>query len=98
MSDSLYGQILDTFLALRDTRERFKTYSAKDIKQLISSKMKSVREPAALRELYKLEEMISKLRASFTEAKVQQNALAESESKEATDKVGHISPFDEEIP
>jgi hypothetical protein len=79
MSDSLYGQILDIFLALRDTRERFKTYSAKDINQLIASKMKSVREPAALRELYQLEEMISKLRASFTEAKVQQNALAESE-------------------
>jgi hypothetical protein len=78
MTDTLYGQLLDIFLVLRDTRERFKTYSARDINALIASKMKSIREPVALQELYKLEEMIIKLRETFTEAKkAQQNALVE---------------------
>ena len=57
-------------LVLRDTRERFSTYSASDIKALIASKMKAVkREPVALQELYRLERMISEVRLSFEDAK-----------------------------
>jgi hypothetical protein len=62
----LYEKILDIFLELRDTRERFKTYSATDIKQLIKTKLKSKREPLDLQHLYRLELMISELRNAFT--------------------------------
>lgn len=65
----LYEKILDTFLVLRDTREHFRTYSSTDIKDLIKSKMKSVREPAALRLLYQLETMITELRLTLSAEK-----------------------------
>jgi hypothetical protein len=68
----LYEKILDIFLMLRDTRERFQTYSSTDIKQLIKSKLKSIREPVALQHLYKLEAMITELRHTFIEEKDKQ--------------------------
>ena len=57
----LYEKIFDIFLALRDARERFKTYSAPDINKLIAAKLnaKSQKEPAPLQELYNLEKTIS---------------------------------------
>jgi hypothetical protein len=66
--DELYYKIYDMLLVLRDTRERFSTYSPKDIKALIANKLKS-REPAALNQLYKLESMITDLRFSLMAAK-----------------------------
>jgi len=69
----LYEKILDTMLVLRDVQDRFRTYSATDIKSLIASKMKSKqREPLALQHLYKLESMISDLRISLLIAKEEQ--------------------------
>lgn len=65
----LYYKVHDMLLVLRDTRERFSTYSAKDIKELIANKLKSVREPVALKELYQLESMITDLRFSLMAAK-----------------------------
>ena len=67
----LYEKILDIFLSLRDLRDRFQCYSANDIKKLIASKMKmkSLREPAALQELYMLETAIRELRESMETAK-----------------------------
>ena len=67
--DDLYYKLHDMLLVLRDTRERFRTYSATDIKELIANKLKSLREPAALKELYKLESMITDLRFSLMAAK-----------------------------
>ena len=65
----LYEKIFDIFLALRDVRERFKTYSAPDINKLITAKLnaKSQKEPAPLQELYNLEKMITELRHAFIE-------------------------------
>lgn len=65
----LYEKIFDIFLALRDARERFKTYSAPDINKLIAAKLnaKSQKEPAPLQELYNLEKMITELRHAFIE-------------------------------
>ena len=68
-TDSLYGKIFDTLLEVRDVRERFKTYSARDINALIASKMKSVREPAALRHLYDLEARIAEVRVALRDAR-----------------------------
>jgi len=67
----LYEKILDIFLSLRDLRDQFQCYSANDIKKLIASKMKmkSLREPAALRELYMLETAIRNLRESMESAR-----------------------------
>lgn len=67
----LYEKIFDIFLALRDTRERFKTYSAQDIKKLIAAKLnaKTQKEPAPLQDLYNLEKMITELRHAFIETK-----------------------------
>ena len=67
----LYDKILDIFLSLRDLRERFKCYSANDIKKLIASKMKmkSLHEPVALQELYMLETAIRDLRESMDTAR-----------------------------
>jgi hypothetical protein len=67
----LYEKLFDTLLVLRDARERFHCYSAADIKKLIATKMnaKTLREPAALAELYKLETMIRELRESMEAAK-----------------------------
>ena len=67
--DKLYPKILDTMLVLRDVSEKFRFYSAKDIKSLIASKMKSKREPRDLQQLYTLEAMIANLRESMTEEK-----------------------------
>jgi len=71
----LYEKIFDIFLALRDTRERFKTYSAQDIKKLIAAKLKAKtqKEPAPLQELYNLEKMITELRHTFIETKTSQD-------------------------
>ena len=65
----LYEKLFDTLLVLRDTREHFCTYSAKDIKALIAVKLKSVREPRALQQLYQLETMITELRLLLRDAK-----------------------------
>lgn len=67
--DKLYGEILDMMLLLRDVAYEFKCYSANDIKKLIASKMKAVREVKALKQLYQLEEVIGSLRSSFVSAR-----------------------------
>ena len=68
---SLYAKLFDTLLVVRDVRERFHAYSARDINALIASKLKSKtsREPEALKHLYTLEAMISDLRVSLQNAK-----------------------------
>jgi hypothetical protein len=72
----LYEKILDVILILRDTRELFHPYSAQDIKKLIAAKMKNVqREPPNLRELYRLEAMITDLRLSMKAAKEEHDAV-----------------------
>lgn len=73
MEDTLYGKILDVKLVLRDLAEHFRFYSATDIKTLIQAKMKmkTLREPAALQELYALETMIRDLRESMEVAKAE---------------------------
>jgi hypothetical protein len=63
--DKLYGEILDMMLLLRDVAYEFKCYSANDIKKLIASKLKAVREVKALKHLYELEVSIGNLRSSF---------------------------------
>jgi hypothetical protein len=63
----LYEKVLDLLLILRDTRERFRTYSATDIKSLIASTLKRKRGPVDLQHLYRLEEMIAELRYAFIE-------------------------------
>ncbi len=75
---SLYEKLFNTLLVLRDVRERFHTYSARDINALISSKLKSksTREPEALKHLYTLEAMISDLRVSLQDAKAHTLASA----------------------
>ena len=74
--DALYYKIYDMLLVLRNTRDRFQTYSPKDIKGLIASKMKSIREPLALKELYELESMITDLRFSLMTAKENKNLIS----------------------
>jgi hypothetical protein len=69
MYSELYEKILDTLLVLGYTRDHFRTYSAKDIKALIAAKLKSVREPGALEQLYRLETMIMELRMMLSSAK-----------------------------
>jgi hypothetical protein len=71
----LYEKLLHTIIELRDVQARFKTYSARDIKALIASKMKSVREPVDLRHLYNLEAMIGELRQGLTEAKTEHKVV-----------------------
>ena len=61
----LYNKFLDMKLHLRDTQSHFHTYSAQDIKKLIAAKMKSVREPKALQQLYELERAITDLRLTL---------------------------------
>ena len=65
----LYEKLFDTLLVLGYTREHFRTYSAKDIKALIRAKLKSVREPGALQQLYRLETMITELRLLLRDVK-----------------------------
>ena len=67
--DALYYKILDMKILLRDLHARFQPYSASDIKNLITSKMKSVREPGALKHLYMLEKEITELRLALEKAK-----------------------------
>jgi len=69
--DKLYEKILDVKLVMRDLSEHFRPYSARDIEKLIQAKMKAktLREPAALQELYRLEEIIRDLRESMEAAK-----------------------------
>lgn len=65
-----YDRILEIIIVLREVRDRFHTYSAKDINALIASKMKAVKkEPIALEHLYMLEKMITDLRESLIRAK-----------------------------
>ena len=66
----LYEKLFDILLAVRDARERFQCYSAADIKKLIEAKMKAktLREPVALGELYRLETMIRGLWESMEAA------------------------------
>jgi hypothetical protein len=67
--DKLYGEVLDMMLLLRDVAYEFKCYSANDIKKLITSKLKAVREVRVLKQLYRLEEVIGGLRSSFVSAR-----------------------------
>jgi len=67
--DKLYDEMFILLLTLRDVAFEFKCYSANDIKKLIASKMKAVREVKALKQLYQLEEAIGALRSSFSAAK-----------------------------
>ena len=72
----LYDKFFDTLLVLRDVRDRFQTYSASDIKALITSKMKAIKkEPKALEHLYLLEKMITELRETLITAKDEYNEL-----------------------
>jgi hypothetical protein len=65
-----YNKILEIIIVLREVRDRFQTYSAKDINALIASKLKAVKkEPIALEHLYMLEKMITDLRESLIRAK-----------------------------
>jgi len=71
MSKDPYHKILDTLLVIRDLSDEFKTYSATDIKNLISAKMKAKkREPKALQRLYDLEKMIGEIRDTLVLAKI----------------------------
>jgi hypothetical protein len=68
--DSLYYKIFDTMLVLKDVSYIFKTYSATNIKNLISSKLKAKkRGPKDLQALYNLEMMIRNIREEFIIAK-----------------------------
>ena len=66
----MYDKIFNIMITLRDLREKFQTWSSTDIKNLISAKMKSKREPRDLKELYALADMINDLRASLDEEKL----------------------------
>ena len=73
-ADILYYKIFDSLIALRDVRDQFHTYSANDIKKLISSKLNSKkRGPKDLELLYNLETMIRDIRESFIVAKNELN-------------------------
>jgi hypothetical protein len=66
-----YHKILDTLLVIRDLREEFRTYSAYNIKNLISAKMKAKKsEPKPLQRLYDLEKMIGEIRDTLVLAKI----------------------------
>jgi hypothetical protein len=67
--DALYYKILDMKIILRDVHYRFQPYSSTDVKNLITSKMKSLREPGALKHLYTLEKEITQLRLALEKAK-----------------------------
>jgi hypothetical protein len=72
--DILYYKIFDSLIVLRDVRDQFHTYSANDIKKLISSKINSKkRGPKDLELLYNLETMIRDIRESFIVAKNELN-------------------------
>ena len=82
-TQNLYHKIFDTLLVLRDVSSDFKTYSAADIKALITAKLKAKkRNPKALQSLYELETMIRIIRESFIIAKTEQ--LIDARLKETT--------------
>jgi len=64
--DRFYGKVLDIIIMLRETRDALHTYSAYDIKKLLIAK----RVPADLRELYRLERMITELRIGLNPAPI----------------------------
>jgi len=66
----MYDKLFNILLTLRDLREKFQTWSSTDIKNLISAKMKSKREPRDLKELYELADMINDLRVSLDAEKL----------------------------
>jgi hypothetical protein len=69
-TDNLYYKIFDTLVLLRDVSDQFRTYSANDIKKLISSKLNAKkRGPKDLELLFNLEAMIRDIRESFIVAK-----------------------------
>ena len=73
-TDNLYYKIFDTLVVLRDVSDKFRTYSANDIKKLISSKINSKkRGPKDLELLYNLEAMLRDIRESFIVAKSELN-------------------------
>jgi hypothetical protein len=86
MSKDPYHKILDTLLVIRDINQEFLTYSATDIKNLISSKMKAKkREPKALQRLYDLERMIGEIRDTLVLSKI----MYEKELKEIEERKGN---------
>lgn len=93
--DKLYGEILDMMLLLRDVAYEFKCYSANDIKKLITSKLKAVREVKALKQLYRLEEVIGSLRSSFCSAK---KAKADEVAREAVAAAAASLPRVTDVP
>ena len=73
-TDNLYYKIFDTLVVLRDVSDQFRTYSANDIKKLISSKINAKkRGPKDLELLFNLEAMIRDIRESFIVAKNELN-------------------------
>lgn len=71
--DILYEKILYMKIDLRDVYLLFQPYSANDIKKLIASKRKGVREPKDLQKLYKLIDTINDLQIAFIEAAKESN-------------------------
>jgi hypothetical protein len=73
-TDNLYYKIFDTLVVLRDVSDQFRTYSANDIKKLVSSKINAKkRGPKDLELLYNLEAMLRDIRESFIVAKSELN-------------------------
>lgn len=69
----LYEKILYMKIDLRDVYHLFQPYSANDIKKLIASKKKGIREPKDLRALHKLADTINDLQIAFTQAAKESN-------------------------
>ena len=65
----LYEKLLDTLLTLGYTADHFRIRSAQDNKKLIASALNGVRQPKDLKELYRLEAMITDLRKTLIIAK-----------------------------
>uniref|UniRef100_A0A6C0DI64 Uncharacterized protein n=1 Tax=viral metagenome TaxID=1070528 RepID=A0A6C0DI64_9ZZZZ len=71
VEDILYTKLLDTKLVLRDTQEHFKTYSAKDLVNLIRSALHNKRKnPEGIKLLYDLEKCITDLRHLMEEERL----------------------------
>jgi hypothetical protein len=71
VEDILYTKLLDTKLVLRDTQEHFKTYSAKDLVNLIRSGLHNKRKnPEGIKLLYDLEKCITDLRHIMEEERL----------------------------
>jgi hypothetical protein len=68
--DTLYPQLHDVIITLDAANKLFTPFSAQDIKDLITAKIKAKKKtPMRLEKLYKLEEMIRDLRETFDAAK-----------------------------